>query len=955
MNLDVIAQQLFDSVKGRFGNLTIGDENGDITNVAKEARFFDFDFGPQDKPLGKVSVSLDEENGLVIIYNKDMIDENYGQNKNDWFNFLKDMRMFSKRRLLKFEVRDITRSNLQKRDYKFLATNRPGEKAMSESKMYGTNKTSFQKFGSAKLSIKHNGTIDEGENRTKKIGSIFIENSEGEKFKYPYKHLSGARAMAQHVGEGGHPYDDFGKHISGLSEELSKLRKFNQYMNRSTVMAETLSEYTGTVKERMISIKKEINNLQKPAYYAEALDNFTPAQVNEVPSEVAENWIDQLTVKQFNEELKDVFPYIYNLVSESTLAETVNPEDLLGEFNLGKLIGLPQGVKPNDFVKKATEISNRYQSLVTKGTSSSAEQSSKMLHELYMELINLSREIQKMGGGNGTMINAQQQLKTIKAAARGDGDAANRLVKAAQYEPKLIIDFVKQDIQSIGESQGLEEAEDTYHKVAPGETLTSIAQQYADHFPGGVQQGVEEIQDANGIANPKLIQVGTELVIPRVSAPAKQIGASPTTPGATRGQDPKDVYSPDDLKRLTNPSMESAFESALDKLLGQFAETLTPSDEEWSKLLRIPNRETWEKLIKQAKAKGDKKMLGKLMAMGQFSEQMTEDHMKGYENYHCKDCGCQMHNCKPDCNCPHDSHDESGDWWVDKDGNGVPDKFEGNAYAHAVRQAKMNGKKKGDKVKGPDGDEITLEKEKTPLGEFILSYFDRENGTFPKGPTAVLTMVEKEYGEQYVRPAQEFIERIDAKVAEVMGYKDTDMEESKIGSAIDTARDYWGSVRGKNPEGRKPGTGAAHGYMSYIYDFDDAAAVINALETNMMKAARGSDNDKTSFMRNYIDQTWNLGDYLRAATNDFTDPRTPANLKAELDKLFKIRGRYKGATEGGKTITDATPDEAAKPLARIEMLIDMMKDAGGKSAHPGTMTDDIDTTDVDRIKNLAGM
>jgi high-affinity Fe2+/Pb2+ permease len=35
---------------------------------------------------------------------------------------------------------------------------------------------------------------------------------------------------------------------------------------------------------------------------------------------------------------------------------------------------------------------------------------------------------------------------------------------------------------------------------------------------------------------------------------------------------------------------------------------------------------------------------------------------------------------------------------------------EGNAYAHAVRKAKMDGKKKGDKVKGPDGDEITLEK-----------------------------------------------------------------------------------------------------------------------------------------------------------------------------------------------------------------------------------------------------
>jgi hypothetical protein len=86
---------------------------------------------------------------------------------------------------------------------------------------------------------------------------------------------------------------------------------------------------------------------------------------------------------------------------------------------------------------------------------------------------------------------------------------------------------------------------------------------------------------------------------------------------------------------------------------------------------------------------------------------------------------------------------------------------EGNAYAHAVKNAKMNGKKKGDKVDGPDGDEITLEKdEKTPLGEFILSYFDRENGSFPKGETAVLTMIEKDYGEEYITPAKQFIERI---------------------------------------------------------------------------------------------------------------------------------------------------------------------------------------------------
>ena len=50
-----------------------------------------------------------------------------------------------------------------------------------------------------------------------------------------------------------------------------------------------------------------------------------------MPSDVAENWIDQLTVRQFNEELKDVFPYIYKLVREATKATELGPDDLVKE------------------------------------------------------------------------------------------------------------------------------------------------------------------------------------------------------------------------------------------------------------------------------------------------------------------------------------------------------------------------------------------------------------------------------------------------------------------------------------------------------------------------------------------------------------------------------------------------------------------------------------------------
>jgi hypothetical protein len=62
--------------------------------------------------------------------------------------------------------------------------------------------------------------------------------------------------------------------------------------------------------------------------------------------------------------------------------------------------------------------------------------------------------------------------------------------------------------------------------------------------------------------------------------------------------------------------------------------------------------------------------------------------------------------------------------------------------------------------------ETAVEEQKTPVTEFVLSMFDRETGQFPKGETAILTAIEKDYGEQYINPAKAFIEAINAKFEE---------------------------------------------------------------------------------------------------------------------------------------------------------------------------------------------
>lgn len=373
-NLDTIGLDLFQKIRGRFSDVTLGDSDGNVTNVPEAARFFDFSFKVNGKDLGKVSVSIDENNGLVVIVGKDLVQNTDPIVKKSWYSFLKELRLFAKKRLLTFDVRDINKSNLHKRDYKFLAANRPGETPMAESSMYGTNKTSYQRIGNARMAIKHSQPINVESvgGRSQKIGSIYIESPEGERFKYPFKHLAGARAMARHVSEGGNAYDDFGKYITGLSEEIAKLQKFKTYMNRGGVMAETLSGYIDHVNERITTVKKEIQHLQKESFYKEAVSNFTAPVVEDVPDDVAENWIEQLTIKQFNEELKDVFPYIYRLVSEVTKAETVGPEDIVAEgddpcWKNYKQIGMKKkGGRevPNCVPKEEIELENAFENLM---------------------------------------------------------------------------------------------------------------------------------------------------------------------------------------------------------------------------------------------------------------------------------------------------------------------------------------------------------------------------------------------------------------------------------------------------------------------------------------------------------------------------------------------------------------------------------------------------------------
>jgi hypothetical protein len=554
--------------------------------------------------------------------------------------------------------------------------------------MYGTSQTSYQNVGNARLVVKHSEPIGETGNRNSKIHAIYIESANGEKFKYPFKHMNGARAAATHVSEGGNLYDDIGKHIVSLSEELSKLRKFKTYMNRSNVMAEGLGGYLDVVNERIDTVKETVAKLQKQNYYKNFVENFAPANTEEVPEDIQSDWIDQLTIRQFNEELKGVFPYIYKLVSEANAVKELGPEDLLDETT-----------SESDYQAKKKELQRIQNDPHTSKDEELKKELMKRKAELErtkesVELDDIDLAFEQMMGQFGDHVCEECGNPSWKVAVESekqkgvDGKVCWKGYKRMGTKKKggKTVDNcvkIKDDINEEADKSALEAWWNKYSKYEG---------QNGDDLPGGMFRAYTD----TGI--------------------------------------------------LTDGVEANELSDAIEKLGGDRSEAenkLFGDDSLFSKLLPITD--------------AMQKEYTKIMGVPAIDEDNVEDAIKIL--------GSEI------------------------TGFDVAD--EGNAYAHKVRQAKMNGKKKGDEIDGPDGEKIKLEKdEKTPLGEFILSYFDRETGQFPKGETAVLTMVEKDYGDEYVKPASKFIESI-YKTFEAYGENQAPIEQEEP-SELERIRDLAG-------------------------------------------------------------------------------------------------------------------------------------------------------------------
>ena len=704
-----IATDLFFKVRSRFSNLKLGDDSGQITINPEDARFFDFDYMEEDKKIGHVSISLAEPNSMKVYFSNGITEGMDRDQKDGWYGFLRELRKFAKRRLLAFDTRDIAKDNLDKRDYAFLSqyanpasdndtiTKPVGENVMNESNLYGTKTQSFQKLEDTKLIIKHSKKLADDMElkpgaRSRNISALFVQNESGERFKYPFVHLAGARAMQRHVANGGAPYDEIGESIVKMSEEIAQLKTFTGYVVRNDLMNSDTNRIVERSKVQLDTLRERIGKLSKQSYYEAFKESFEATADVEVDDDVMEQYKDMFTVKNFKEDLTDVFPVIHRLMKEE---ETVGYDDI---------VGMTAEAEP----KLAEEHED------TIDTLPGFEKFESWVDALGEESpIQIADDEEK-----ADMVKSLNELTGQEFAAGVDGTNAITSLEGIIDDPKL-----EQDIKAKA-------TEDANADVRP--LLKAWIEENAPDVLGELDFGDMADEPA----------VGADEVEPQQEDMSKgfnKYGLAAINKGGK-------FYSIKD-NEITGEfdSIEELKKHQEELLNKEESVEVAEGGNAWDLAVTtgmeiIQDCDDAEECIKRL----EDEITGSNEPDESYADKIYQDYIEkiktdGFDKVRHEIDRQEFHG------------DIAGDI-MDMESQ----ETEGNEFSQKIRQMKAAGAKKGTKFKTSDGEEHTLE----GLAEFIKSFYDKNTGTFPKGPEGVATMVGKKFGEQAEQVARKMVERM---------------------------------------------------------------------------------------------------------------------------------------------------------------------------------------------------
>lgn len=250
---------------------------------------------------------------------------------------VKLVKNLSSSNLMDFDIRTFGK-HIEPKNYTYnIETNKKNGKelAMSDvleeglSPLEGSSKTSRQTLENVRLIIRHKKAVNEEQrgSRSRNISAIFVENSDGERFKYPHKHLSGARAMARHVSNGGVPSDVVGEAIVEQTNTLVKLKEFMNIVNKQGLVNETNRDVVLNVKRQIESVKESIKRIQGPKGYTAFVESIALNEesiTDEISEETVNDYVQKFTKSTFEEKLTDILPLIHRVNTTETEKQKTN-------------------------------------------------------------------------------------------------------------------------------------------------------------------------------------------------------------------------------------------------------------------------------------------------------------------------------------------------------------------------------------------------------------------------------------------------------------------------------------------------------------------------------------------------------------------------------------------------------------------------------------------------------
>ena len=735
INQDIIAQDLFYKIRSRFPKMEMGDENGAPTFEATKGRFFDFDAVFEGVNLGTVSISINEPGSLKIYFNRNILEDADQVVSQTWYNFLKEMRKFAMKRLMSFDTRDISKTNLDKRDYGYLAKK---ESVMSESIMKGTSRTSYKPLEKTRLIIRHSKPVDESipGSRSRNIESLFIENAAGERFKYPFPHKSGAEAMQRHVANGGVPHDPIGQKIIEMSSDIAKLTSFKRYVTREDLMNAGTNDIVERANAKLLSLKETIHKLSRQHYYEEfkaACATGTEQDAPLIDEYTMEDYKDKFTVKNFKEDIADVFPLLYRIMQETQeidLAEVTKEQDQTPEIDLDSVVAESPEFQFSSWAHTLVE------------TSLSPEELSK-LKELVSEHFpvgvngeNVSATLEQLGINLSNQ--AKQQLAVMAETEGPDTDAKDVVIEyLSKFEPEVYTALgVNATVQENAED-GSSIPEKMAELLASGATVDSRSL--------GAMGHIERVE-GNHITMRKLNSPGSKMRYSWLLTPKRLEGLELVQAG------PNHYVLKDTDKAWGDEQQELDLGDKVRENMEQTPEERRAAAEYMAKVAQaVRSGEVAPEQIED-------EFFNTLPMMGVSDEKVMAawDRITG-SNQPVKRSAMSDKDI--------DAELRGIDGGAEDDDAQFISNLRSKAKSGGIRQDTTGF---GAEVDEGHGDQASPKK----IAEFILGFYDRQKGTFPLGETGVAIKVQKEFGDKAGELAKRLIEKLSARKQDTAMFED---------------------------------------------------------------------------------------------------------------------------------------------------------------------------------------